>query len=100
MTFLVIVNWFSILGRMIPNVNNYLDASGDPGYSQLAIAIHAVGGLFVMTLGSYLALRMWFEKVLPPWALVKNFKVFMRLTLVCWLALIALGTYMYFDIYG
>jgi uncharacterized membrane protein YozB (DUF420 family) len=99
MTFLVIVNWFSIFGRMAPNVQGYLDES-DPTFSQAVITLHAIGGALVMILASYLITRMWFEKVLPERVLVKNFKVFMRLTLVFWLSLIALGTFMYFDIYG
>ncbi len=100
MTFLVLVNLFSILGRMSPNVDGYLDASDPAGFEKIAIWIHAIGGGIVAISGIYLLIRMWFEKKLPSWFLVKNFKLQMRATLLVWLILIALGTFMYFDIYG
>lgn len=94
MTFLVLVNLFSILGRMIPYVRN------EDAEKTVIIWIHAIGGGIVAISGIYLLIRMWFEKKLPAWFLVKNFKLQMRATLLVWLILIALGTFMYFDIYG
>ncbi|MBZ0316009.1 MAG: hypothetical protein K8L91_06290 [Anaerolineae bacterium] len=100
MTFLVLVNVFSILGRMSPNVDGYLDTPDPAGFEKIAIWIHAIGGGIIAISGIYLLIRMWFEKKLPAWFLVKNFKLQMRATLLLWLILIALGTFMYFDIYG
>lgn len=100
MTFLVLVNVFSILGRMSPNVDGYLDTPDPAGFEKIAIIIHAVSGVIIAISGLYLLIRMWFEKKLPSWFLVKNFKLQMRVTLLLWLILIALGTFMYFDIYG
>lgn len=100
MTFLVLLNWFSILGRMIPNVDGYLDVPDPAGFEKVVVLIHAIGATLVMISGTYLIIRMWFEKKLPAWFLVKNFKLQMRATLLVWLVMIALGTFMYFDIYG
>ncbi|MBI5931474.1 MAG: hypothetical protein HY862_19350 [Chloroflexi bacterium] len=100
MTFLVLLNWFSIVGRMTPNVQGYLDATEPAGFEKIAIMIHAIGATLVMISATYLIIRMWFEKKLPSWFLVKNFKLQMRATLLIWLLIIALGTFMYFDIYG
>lgn len=100
MTFNVLVNWFSIAGRMIPKVDDWIGDPIAPTYSKLAIQIHAVGGVTVMLFASYLVFRMWFEKRLPSWIKIDPIKVWMRLTLVIWLSLILLGTFMYFDIHS
>ncbi|PJF42333.1 MAG: hypothetical protein CUN55_10165 [Phototrophicales bacterium] len=99
MTFLVLVNWFSVTGRMTRNVEGYLEAK-TPTYSQDVIYLHAIFGILVCIFASYLVLRMWFEKKLPEFAKVKNIKLWMRTTLASWLLLIVIGTYMYFDIYS
>lgn len=99
MTFLVLTNWFSVIGRMTRNVQGYLEANA-PTYSQEAIYLHASLGITVCLVASYLVLRMWFENQLPEFVKVKNIKIWMRLTITGWLLLIAIGTYMYFDIYA
>lgn len=99
MTFLVLMNWFSITGRMTRTIEGYLDAK-EPTYTQEVIYLHAALGLMVALFASYLVLRMWFENQLPEWFKVKNIKLWMRITVTSWLFLIALGTYMYFDIYA
>jgi hypothetical protein len=100
MTFNVLVNWFSITGRMFPKVGDWLSEANPENYAKLPIQLHAAGASIVMLFASYLIFRMWFEKQLPSWIKIEPIKVWMRLTLVCWLALIILGTYMYFDIHS
>ncbi len=99
MTFLILVNWFSIAGRMLKNVGDYLDVT-EPAFSQTAIQIHAAFGAIVALFATYLAIRMWFENQLPDAIKIRPIKLWMRLTLVSWLGLIVLGTYMYFDVYS
>ncbi len=99
MTFWVLMNWFSITGRMTRTVEGYLEAKG-PTYSQEVIYLHATLGLAISLYATYLVVRMWFENQLPGWFKVKNIKLWMRVTITGWLFLIALGTYMYFDIYS
>lgn len=100
MTFNVLVNWFSIAGRMLPKVGDWTAEANPTTYSKLPIQIHALGGGIVMIFASYLIFRMWFEKQLPSWIKIEPIKVWMRLTLVLWLSLILLGTFMYFDIHS
>lgn len=99
MTFWVLMNWFSITGRMTRTVEGYLEAK-EPTYTQEFIYLHAALGITVALFASYLVVRMWFENQLPEWFKVKNIKLWMRITVTSWLFLIALGTYMYFDIYA
>jgi hypothetical protein len=46
-------------------------------------------------LGTYLVIRMWFEKQLPSWFKVRRIKRLMRTTLVLWLITAALGITIY-----
>jgi uncharacterized membrane protein YozB (DUF420 family) len=96
MTFLIIVNWFSILGRM----TNTFDDVDSLDINQNLAYVHAGLGGLVMLFASYLAVRMWFEKQLPGWVKINPIKVWMRLTLVTWLTLIVLGLLVYLGIYG
>lgn len=100
MTFLVLLNWFSITGRMTANFSDYSGDIPDPTFSQEAIYFHAALGLLTALYASYLVIRMWFEDYLPDAVKVKNIKLWMRITITSWLFLILLGTYMYFDIYS
>lgn len=96
MTFLILVNWFSIIGRMTGTFGDreLLDISDN------LIYVHAGLGSIVMIFASYLAIRMWFENQLPAALKIEPIKPWMRLTLVAWLALIILGFLIYSGLYS
>lgn len=96
MTFLIIVNWFSIIGRM----TNSADGIADTNTNQTIATIHIVGGGLTMLFASYLAIRMWFENMLPSWIKIEPIKLWMRLTLLAWLSVLVFGFLIYFGIYG
>lgn len=96
MTFLIIVNWFSIIGRM----RDSMDGIEDTAVNSTLAYVHAGGGSLVMLFATYLAIRMWFENVLPSWIKIEPIKLWMRLTLVVWLGILVLGFLVYFGIYG
>jgi uncharacterized membrane protein YozB (DUF420 family) len=98
MTAIIIVNWVIIFFLMAVSYREgvipYLDdAPGDP---RVALPmIHLVTGAVAQFLGTYLVLRMWFEKVLPKWIMVRKIKTYMRFTLALWLITAALGVMIY-----
>lgn len=96
MTFLIIVNWFSIVGRMTDAV----DGVPDTNVNENLAYVHAGLGGAVMLFASYLAIRMWFENQLPNLVKIEPIKFWMRLTLVVWLGVIVLGLLVYLGIYG
>lgn len=96
MTFLIIVNWFSILGRM----TDTFDGVDDTNVNETLAYVHAGLGGLVMLFASYLAIRMWFENQLPTLMKIEPIKFWMRLTLATWLAVIVLGLFVYLGIYG
>jgi uncharacterized membrane protein YozB (DUF420 family) len=96
MTFLIIVNWFSIVGRMTDTFGDIADLDVNENLAR----IHAGLGGITMIFASYLALRMWFENQLPGWIKIDPIKTWMRLTLVLWLTLIVLGVLIYIGIYS
>lgn len=102
MTSVVVLNWVLIIilmfGSYGSGVAPYLaEYFSDPRVS--LPTIHAITGGLGQLLATYLALRMWFEKVLPPWIMVKNIKLYMRITLGLWLVTVALGVVIYFTWY-
>ena len=92
-TTVVLVNWLAVLFVMGvaffgPEVMANPQATTNP--IVLAEIGHGiVGGLAALS-GAYLVFRMVFERALPPWIKVKNFKRLMQITIVVWL-LVALG---------
>jgi len=92
-TTVVMVNWLMILFVMAvaffgPEVTGNPKSTSDP-IVLAEIAHGIVGGLTALS-GGYLVFRMVFERALPAWIKVKNFKRMMQITIVVWL-LVALG---------
>lgn len=96
MTFLIIVNWFSIMGRMADSA----DGIRDTDVNEVVASIHMLGGSIVMLFATYLAIRMWFEDILPGWLKIEPIKLWMRLTLVVWLSILVLGLVIYMGLYS
>ncbi len=96
MTFLIIVNWFSIMGRMADSAEGIRDTD----VNEVVATIHMIGGSITMLFATYLAIRMWFENMLPSWIKIEPIKVWMRLTLVVWLSILALGLVIYMGLYS
>ncbi|MCU0497651.1 MAG: hypothetical protein MUF87_09900 [Anaerolineae bacterium] len=97
MTFVTVLNWLFIIAVMLvsysaiaPEVPRRI---ADPIY--VLPTIHLVTGATAQLLATYLVLRMWLEKVLPTWIMVKNIKTYMRFTLALWLITAALGVTIY-----
>lgn len=103
MTTIVIVNWFIIFWLMANSYRDgvlpYLNAAnlGEP--SIILPTIHLITGAIAQLLGTYLVIRMWFEKVLPKWVMVKKIKIYMRFTLALWLLTATLGITIYLTWY-
>ncbi|HEY4688877.1 MAG TPA: DUF420 domain-containing protein [Anaerolineae bacterium] len=92
-TTVVLINWLAILFIMGvtffgPEVTGNPKSTSDP-IVLAEIAHGIVGGLTALS-GGYLVFRMVFERALPAWIKVKNFKRMMQITIVVWL-LVALG---------
>ena len=96
MTFLIIVNWFSIMGRMADSASGIADTNAN----EVIARIHMIGGSITMLFASYLAIRMWFENMLPSWIKIEPIKIWMRLTLAIWLLVLIFGFVTYFGKYG
>ena len=96
MTFLILVNWFSIIGRMTDSAEGIADSD----VNQTVARIHMLGGGLTMLFATYLAIRMWFEDVLPSWIKIEPIKIWMRLTLVVWLSILVLGFLIYLGLYS
>lgn len=103
MTAIIIVNWVIIFLLMAVSyregVMPYMESSmADP---RVALpTIHLVTGAVAQLLGTYLVLRMWLEKVLPRWIMVRNIKRYMRFTLALWLVTAAIGVMIYVTWYA
>lgn len=100
MTGIVIVNWVLILYLMVYSYSlavapNLPDRLGEP--FNLLPTLHAITGGVAQLLATYLVLRMWLEKVLPPALMVKNIKRYMRITLSLWIVTVALGVLIYLN---
>lgn len=107
MTAVVILNWILIAVVMLVSYrdgvlifltgSNAARFAGDP---RIALpTIHGVLGAVAQLLATYLAIRMWFEKVLPSWLMVKRIKRYMRFTLALWIVTITLGALIYVSWY-
>jgi uncharacterized membrane protein YozB (DUF420 family) len=98
MSGIVIFNWVLILWLMVFSYRDGV-APGIPsalGDVQVWLpTVHLGIGAVAQILGTYLALRMWFESVLPPALMVRNIKIYMRFTLAGWFiaALLGMGIY-------
>jgi uncharacterized membrane protein YozB (DUF420 family) len=99
MTGIMLLNWVLIAfvmvvsyrGAVAPEVPERLNEA-----FYLLPTVHLITGGLAQLLATYLVFRMWFEKVLPQWVMVRNIKFYMRLTLVLWLTTAALGAGIYF----
>lgn len=99
MTAVVIVNWVFIFmlmfGSYREGVLPYLTAEFAGDVRVALPTLHAITGGIAQLLATYLAIRMWFEKVLPSWIKVKRIKRYMRFTLAMWIITIVLGALIY-----
>jgi len=89
-TTVVMVNWLMIL--FIMGVTFFgPEVTGNPrGTSDPVVLLeigHGIVGTLAAISGAYLVFRMVFERVLPDWIKVKNFKRLMQITIVSWLAI-------------
>jgi uncharacterized membrane protein YozB (DUF420 family) len=102
MTTIILVNWvligyvmwFSYREAVAPNIPEGLSSPFN-----LLPTLHLITGGIAQILGTYLVIRMWFEKVLPEWVKVKRIKRYMRATLALWLVTAALGVALYLNWY-
>lgn len=100
MTTIILVNWvlilflmaFSYRAAVLPNLPEGLSKPFN-----LLPTIHLITGGIAQLLGTYLVIRMWFEKVLPKWIMVKKIKRYMRATLALWLVTASLGVAIYLN---
>ena len=107
MTTVVLINWILIAFVMVvgyrdgvlPFLNRDVAAqfAGDPRI--VLPTLHGITGGVAQLLATYLALRMWFENVLPSWIMVKRIKRYMRFTLALWIVTAALGAIIYVSWY-
>jgi uncharacterized membrane protein YozB (DUF420 family) len=100
MTAITLLNWVLISVLMAVQYSAATRFSAPTSPALLLPTIHALFGGTAQLLATYLVLRMWFEKVLPQWIMVKNIKVYMRLTLALWAVTVFLGFSTYFMWYG
>ncbi len=92
-TTVVLINWLLILFVMGVTFFGPEVMSNPKGVSDPLVLIeigHGVVGTLAALSGGYLVFRMVFERALPGWLKVKNFKRLMQITIVFWL-LIAVG---------
>lgn len=102
MTTITIINWGLILWLMINTYRSSVAPELPGGLSRarvLVATIHATFGSVAQVFATYLVLRMWFEKRLPQWIMVKNIKRYMRFTLSMWLLTALLGVGVWFTFY-
>jgi uncharacterized membrane protein YozB (DUF420 family) len=99
MTTVVILNWIFIIGLMFGSYGRgvlpYLNAQFAGDVRITLPTLHAITGGIAQLLATYLAIRMWFEKVLPSWIMVKRIKLYMRITLTLWIITVLLGVLIY-----
>lgn len=103
MTGITILNWVLILFVMLSSFTDSVAPNIPDNLSDntfLFPTIHLITGGLAQLLATYLVLRMWFEKQLPQWFMVKNIKLYMRLTLSLWVVTALLGVLIYVTWYG
>ena len=92
-TTVVMVNWLMILFVMaVAFFGPEVTANPQAGTNPLILLEigHGIVGMLAALSGAYLVFRMVFERALPSWIKVKNFKRLMQITIVVWL-LLAVG---------
>ncbi len=98
MTGIMIFNWVLITLVMFISYRDYVAPNVPERLNEtfnLLPTLHLITGAASQLLATYLVFRMWFEKVLPQWIMVKNIKRYMRITLVLWLTTALLGGFIY-----
>lgn len=99
MTGVVILNWIFIVVLMFGSYRGgvlpYLNAQFAGDVRVALPTLHAITGGIAQLLATYLVIRMWFEKVLPKWVMVKRIKRYMRFTLAMWIITVLLGVLIY-----
>jgi len=98
MTTVVIVNWFLIGFVMIASYASGVAPGVPAALGDVRVwlpTLHLVIGALAQLLGTYLVLRMWFEKQLPEALKVRNIKLYMRFTLGGWVTAAVLGIALY-----
>lgn len=99
MTGVVIFNWVFIIALMFSSYREgvlpYLNGDGLRDVRVVLGLVHAITGGIAQLLATYLVIRMWFEKVLPSWIMVKRIKRYMRFTLAMWIITVLLGALIY-----
>jgi plastocyanin/uncharacterized membrane protein YozB (DUF420 family) len=92
-TTVVMVNWLMILFIMgVAFFGPEVTANPQAGTNPLILLeiSHGIVGMLAALSGAYLVFRMVFERALPSWIKVKNFKQLMQITIIVWL-LLAVG---------
>ncbi|HJW84591.1 MAG TPA: DUF420 domain-containing protein [Anaerolineae bacterium] len=92
-TTVVMFNWLAILFVMGVTFFGPEVTLNPKGASDTLVMLeigHGIAGTLAALSGAYLVFRMVFERVLPDWLKVRNFKRLMQITIVFWL-LIAVG---------
>ncbi|HET7090798.1 MAG TPA: DUF420 domain-containing protein [Anaerolineae bacterium] len=92
-TTVVMVNWLMILFVMgVAFFGPEVTANPQAGTNPLILLEigHGIVGMLAALSGAYLVFRMVFERALPSWFKVRNFKRLMQITIVVWL-LLAVG---------
>lgn len=103
MTTITGLNWVLIGIVMISSFTDSVAPNVSSDFDQDFIyvpTIHAIVGLGAQLLATYLVARMWLENVLPESLLVKNIKLYMRITLGAWVFTAAFGILLYFTWYS
>jgi hypothetical protein len=92
MTTLVLINWLTIFFVMSMSLSFRLDNPNLPPdpYANLE-RLHALGGMVIQLLATYLVIRMTFFRWLPRWLKVKRYKRLMQFTAVGWVLLAVSG---------
>lgn len=95
---IVVVNWILIAVVMAISFMGGVAPGIPAGLSDIRIwlpTLHLAIGFLAQVLGTYLVIRMVFEKQLPAALKVKNIKVYMRATLTGWFLAAAMGIGIY-----
>lgn len=98
MTGIVIFNWVLILWLMVFSYRDGVLPGVPAALGDVRVwlpTLHLVVGGLAQLLATYLVLRMWLERVLPPALMVKNIKLYMRVALSGWLIAALLGVSIY-----
>jgi uncharacterized membrane protein YozB (DUF420 family) len=95
-TTVVMLNWLAILFVMGVSFGYALRDPGSlAGGTGTAAIGHGIVGLLAALSGTYLVVRMVFERVLPDGLKLKNFKRLMQATMVLWLLVAVGGLYLF-----